>query len=245
MLEAPGGVRFALLGGKPSAPAPTLFVLAGAAQGSLESDDYNKVGRLLAGHGFLCVSLDLPCHGADRRPGEPEGLSGWRVRLEKGTDFVAEFNRKASAVLDYLVREKYTDPRRVAACGTSRGGFLALHFAAAEPRVRAVAAFAPVTDLLALREFAGMDRNGPARALGLAARAEKLAGRPLWLCIGNDDGRVGTDLAIAFTRRVVRAGARKPVPLELHVLPTVGHTIHATAHQEAAAWLLERMREKP
>ena len=37
------------------------------------------------------------------------------------------------------------------------------------------------------------------------------------------------------------AGKSKVVPVELHVMPTSGHTIHATAHAEAAAWILANL----
>jgi dienelactone hydrolase len=242
MHRTPSGIRFALLGAKGKSPAPTLFVFASAAEESLRSDDYNKVGRLLGRQGYLCVSLDVPCHGEDQTAKE-SGLGGWRVRLAKGDTLVPGFVAKASAVLDYLIKEGYTDPRRVAACGTSRGGFIALHFAAAEPRVRCVAAFAPVTNLLALREFTGMEKHKPTRALELTNFADKLAGRHVWVCIGNRDDRVSTDDVIAFTRRVATASTAsdKAAPVELHVMPTVGHRIHDTAHQEAAAWVLACM----
>jgi dienelactone hydrolase len=246
VLHTPSGVRFGLLGDKGASPAPTLFVFASSVEGTLGSDDYNKAGRLLGKAGYLCVALDLPCHGEDvKKDGEPAGLDGWAVRLRKGDDLVPGFVTKASAVLDYLVQEKYTDPHRVAACGTSRGGFIALHFAAAEPRVRCVAAFAPVTDLLALREFAGMEKHPATRGLALAGSADKLADRALWLCIGNHDERVGTDLAIVFTRKVVEAAAARhqPANVELHVMPTVGHSVHATAQDEAAAWIERNLKD--
>jgi peptidyl-prolyl cis-trans isomerase A (cyclophilin A) len=238
-------VRFGLLGARGPAPAPTLFAFAASAEDTLTNPDFARIGHLLARHGFLCASLDIPCHGRDVRKGEQAGsLAGWRARLEKGDGLVPGFTKKVSAVLDYLVKEGYTDPRMVAACGTSRGGFLALHAAAAEPRIRCVAAFAPVTDLLALREFAGMDRPGPAKALALASHADMLAGRAVWLCIGNHDERVGTDLGIAFTRKVVAASVarKKAANVEMHVVATVGHSIHATAHDEAAVWLLAQLR---
>jgi dienelactone hydrolase len=242
--RTPAGIRFVLLGAKGKSPAPTLFVFASAAEESLRSPDFNKVGRLLGQQGYLCVSLDIPCHGEDQTAKE-NGLGGWRVRLEKGGPLVPGFVAKASAVLDHLIKEGYTDPHRVAVCGTSRGGFIALHFAAAEPRVHCVAAFAPVTNLLALREFAGMEKHKTTRALDLVHRADKLAGRHVWVCIGNRDDRVSTDDVIAFTRRVVGASAvsNKAIPVELHVMPTVGHRIHSTAHEEAAAWVLACLKE--
>jgi len=246
VLKTPDGVRFGVRGEKPSTPAPTLFVFATGIEQTLDNEDFNKVGRLLAEKGWLSVALDLPCHGKDVKPKEPAGLDGWRYRLEQGDDLVPSFTTKASAVLDFLIKEGYTDPKQVAACGTSRGGFIALHFAAAEPRVKCVAAFAPVTDLLALREFHGMEKHAGTRALALSNIANKLAGRPVWLCIGNNDERVDTDKAIAFTRKVVAesASGKKPAPVELHVMPTVGHRIHATAHEEAARWMASQFNSK-
>ena len=74
---------------------------------------------------------------------------------------VAEIVAKARAVLDLLVHQGIADPERVAACGTSRGGFLAYHFAASESRVKAVAGISPVTRLNALRELATTSRREP------------------------------------------------------------------------------------
>ncbi|MBI3461528.1 MAG: prolyl oligopeptidase family serine peptidase [Planctomycetes bacterium] len=243
-LRTPSGVRFGILGEKGSSPLGTLFVFASRLEHSLGNDDYIRVGRILAKQGYLCVSLDLPCHGEDAKPGEPGGLSGWRARLEQGDDVVPAFVAKAMAVLDYLIQEGYTDPQKVTACGTSRGGFIALHFAAADPRVQCVAAFAPVTDLLKLSEFTGMENHAATKSLALANRAEQLAGRAVWICIGNNDQRVSTDSCIAFTRRVVEASTAqgKPANVDLHVMTSVGHRIHGTAHEEAAAWILATVK---
>jgi dienelactone hydrolase len=240
----PGGVQFGAMGARPTGPAPTLFVFANDIMGTLKINDYNKVGKLLIPQGYICVTLDLPCHGKSVRADESQGLDGWATRLSKGEDPIAPFTRDASAVLDYLIKEGLTDPARVAVCGTSRGGFAALHFAAAEPRVRCAAAFAPVTDLLALREFTGQEKNQPTNDLALRHLAEKLAGRPIWLCIGNHDERVDTDRAIAFTRDVVKASVaqKRKALFELHVMTSEGHSIHPTAHEEAAAWIAQQLK---
>jgi dienelactone hydrolase len=248
VLHTPEGVRFGLLGAKPAKPVPILFVFATSLEVSLGSKSYAECGTILAKHGFLSVSLDLPCHGKERTATDAEGIAGWRVRLEKGEDPVRELTARSSKVLDHLIQEGYADAKRIAACGTSRGGFMALHFAAAEPRIKCVAAFAPVTNLLALREFAATKAPERAKALALTNQAERLAGRPVWLCISNHDERVSTDDAIAFTRRVTAAAIAesktKAPPIELHVMPSLGHSIHRTAHQEAAAWILSAMPER-
>jgi dipeptidyl aminopeptidase/acylaminoacyl peptidase len=146
--------------------------------------------------------------------------------------------------LDYLVAEKYADPARAAAAGISRGGFLALHWAAAEPRVRWVAAFSPVTELMALREFDGAKDRSQIEAFDLKRVAAKLADRPIWVLIGNHDERVGTDRAIAFTRNLVRAAVeqKRPALVELHVTTTPDHSTPAAAHDEAAGWMAAQMK---
>jgi dienelactone hydrolase len=247
VLQTPGGVRFGLFGKKGERPAPTLFVFALSLEDMPKHPGYTDVGRRLARHGFLHVTLDPPCHGVDTKPGEPPQLRGWRTRVEKGEKLVGDFTARATAVLDHLIKEGYTDAGRVAACGTSRGGFLAFHFMAAEPRIKAAAGFSPVTNLLALSEFARLEKLEAAQALALTTVAPKLAGRPIWVSIGNHDQRVSTDDAIAFTRQVVAAslaGAKDPkprVPVELLVGASPGHGIIDNAHELAAAWLIRQL----
>jgi hypothetical protein len=83
--------------------------------------------------------------------------------------------------------------------------------------------------------------------LALRQCADRLAGRPIWICIGNNDERVSTDDAIALTRQIVQASGaqRKPALVEIHVMTSLGHRIHATAHPEAAAWIRTRIKESP
>jgi dienelactone hydrolase len=214
---------------------------------------------LLAARGFLCVSLDLPCHGKDNREKFANPLAGWRTRMENGQALIPEFAKKCANVLDYLIAEGYTDPKRIAACGMSRGGFIALHVTARDPRIRCAVAFAPVTNLLALGEYRGMEHSDLVNSLSLANSADKFVGRPIWICIGNQDHRVGTDEAIAFTRAVVKATSTPGMRalIELHVTPShlpdpksspkeaaarlaKGHSF-STPQQEAVTWLLAQM----
>ena len=99
-MHTPGGVTFGVWGpvDVPS-PAATLIVLATDIESTLGSAYYRQCGNILARHGYLCVSIDLPCHGLQRREGEPEGLAGWRVRAERGDDFVAENNQRLADVV--------------------------------------------------------------------------------------------------------------------------------------------------
>ena len=154
--QTESGVRFGLLRAERARSSPVLLNFSSTLEDSLANPDFSKASQILASRGIVGVSLDLPCHGRERRSGEPEnGLAGWRVRLERGENIIDDLVLRASTVLDVLIGKDVADPKRIAVCGTSRGGFSALHFAAADERVGSVAAFAPVTDLLALSEFRG------------------------------------------------------------------------------------------
>jgi dienelactone hydrolase len=126
-------------------------------------------------------------------------------------------------VLDHLIAAGVADPERVAACGTSRGGFAALHFAAADPRVKCVAAFAPATDLGALSEFRGAGDHPLAARLALQRRDDDLAGRAVWLVIGDRDERVGTDHVVSEPR---------------------GHATPAGAAEQGAKWIEQQVRRR-
>jgi dienelactone hydrolase len=240
-------VRFGVIGEvkQKQAPAPTLFVFAHGIEEMQRQPVYTEVARLLAKQGWISIIVEPPCHGEDVRDGEPKQLDGWRHRLEHDDAWVNAFTTKASAVLDLLIKDGIIDPERVAVCGTSRGGFLAYHFAAAEPRIKAAAGISPVTRLTALREFSTTTQRVKAEQLDVTRLAPKLAGRAIWLSIGNNDARVNTDDAIAFTREVVRAAARPDnpdavIPVELLVAPTPGHSKIDQAHELLAAWLIHR-----
>lgn len=240
MERLPDGTRYALIGAKPDRPAPTLFVLQGDIDAARREPLYTEVARLLVPHGFIGVVIDAPGHGEDHRPDEPAELASWNWRVDRGQDLIGGFLTRAKAVLDHLIREKIADQEKIAACGTSRGGFLAFQLAAYEPRVRCVGGISPVTDLLALREFNGTTNRPAAEALALVNLARRLAGRPVWICIGNDDARVSTDAAIAFSRALVASApaGRENTPVELLVHAGSGHRSTVQDHERLAAWLL-------
>lgn len=227
-------------------PAPTLLLLAQTAEGTLMTEPYCRLGRLLHARGWNVASLDLPCHGSDARAGEPAELVGWAHRAAAGEDVVADFRRRVGEVVDDLVARGLADPARLAAAGTSRGGFLALHAAAGDPRIRSVAAFAPATDLLALREFSGQETSPLVRRLSLLHAAAALADRWAWMIIGHDDDRVGTDRAVALARAISAAAADAGTTprVTLHVAPVPGHRSLAEWHDQAAEWLYQRQRSR-
>lgn len=241
VLKTSAGTRFGLFGEKPDSPAPTLFVFAGGVDDMAVNRLYSESGRQLAKRGWLYVTVDIPCHGRDHRDGEPGGLSGWAHRIKKKEDLMGPFVEQCRDVLNYLIAEKYTDAKQVGACGTSRGGFCAFHFAAKEPRVRAVTGISPVTHLLRLREFSGI-KEEQVESINVVHLVEKLADRAIWISIGNRDLRVGTGDSVAVTRKLVAEAHRlRPeqsvIPIELIVGPTNGHRAIEGAYLLAADFL--------
>ena len=244
IMKTAGGVRFGIWPDLPQQPAPTLFVFSGTIEGTLGDAYYRQAANTLAKKGYLCVSIDLPCHGLEQRDGEPAGIAGWRHRCEQNQDFVADLTGRLKAVLDHLIENKLTDPHRIAASGTSRGGYAALQFAAADPRVKAVAAFAPVTDLAVLTEFRGAEQNALVQRSSLEQRAGDIAGRGVWLVMGDRDERVGTDQMIRFARKVTTEAIRlkREARVDLHILAEPkGHTTPAGSADLAAEWIEQQL----
>ncbi len=245
LMHTPDGIEFGIWGNaKRERPAPTLIVLATTIQNTLNSAYYRHCANQLAMHGYLCASINLPCHGDQRVDGEPEGLLGWSHRASQCSDFVAEFNNRLSKVLDHLIKQGVSDPEKIAVCGTSRGGFLALHAAIHDSRVKCVASFAPVTDLSVLREFKSTSENQLVKEFNLINRAKDLAGRKVWIVIGDQDKRVGTDHAIQLAREISRESRKQNSPsrVTLHVMPEPhGHTIPKGAARMAADWILQEI----
>ena len=245
MMHTPDGIEFGIWGNtKRERPAPTLIVLATTIENTLNSAYYRRCGNQLTKRGYLCISINLPCHGDQRVASEPEGLPGWSQRAARNSDFVSEFNNRLSKVLDHLVKQGVSDPKKIAACGTSRGGFLALHAAIHDPRVKCVAGFAPVTDLSVLREFKSTSECQLVKELNLINRAKDLAGRKVWIVIGDQDKRVGTDHAVRLAREISRESRKLKLPsrVTLHVLPEPrGHTIPDEADRMAADWIFQQI----
>jgi hypothetical protein len=102
-----------------------------------------------------------------------------------------------------------------------------------------------VTNPLALTEFAGVT---PAQVAAMSLDdgvLEKLAGRTVWISIGNSDDRVSTDDCIQFTRRLVATNRRlQPkvnlIPVHLHIGVSAGHRSPDDAYVSAADFLLAR-----
>lgn len=239
LATTPDGVEYGTFGDAPTKPAPAMIILSGNIEDSLAKPNFLKAGKYLAPRGFLCISIDIPNHGKLAEKGY-SGLVGWGKRAAEGKDFVVDSNERLKKVIDYLIAEKQIDPAKIVVTGVSRGGFLALRYAAFDKRVKAAVSYAGVTDLRKLKEFEVAANVKSVDDMSLEAHVDALVGRPVLLMIGDRDDRVGTDSAIAFMRKLAAAAQKANVPSEAElrvVSEPRGHSLPPGHELEAARWI--------
>jgi len=137
------------------------------------------------------------------------------------------------AALRWLGARRSVDPERLFIAGYSQGGQVALLTATRGARVRAVVAFAPVTELQSwgehtdtpgIRGYLHAECGGPAGWSGRSAVAQETGQLPpLLLVHGDADRRVPTSQSLNLYRRL----RNDRVDAELRLLPGVGHAIDA------------------
>jgi pimeloyl-ACP methyl ester carboxylesterase len=229
LVEPPGEVRPGLL-----------LTFAMTQQLAIVEHPHNIAAEVFLAAGRRVVSFDLPCHG-DRVGRWGEGIDGMAAALLGGDDPFDRFVDDGRRVIDACLQQDLNAGGPICVCGISRAGYCALRLAAADPRIARVAGIAPVTDWRALREFAASRARPEVAALALDEYAAALAGRPVFLVIGNADARVGTDCCVRFAQRLFAAEARAGSvrsDLQLHVVDAEGHATPDTWRDAAARFLL-------
>jgi len=199
--------------------------------------------RTFLARGHRALSFDLPDHGARVGP-FGEGIAGWRNAWVAGEDRFSQAVEEAKAVIERCFERGLAEPGRVVVYGISRGGYLALRLLAADARVAAAAAVAPVTDWRDLAEFSTERTRENLAAARLANSAPALAGKRIFLVIGDADQRVNTlsccrfFLALAEANAHPNAGAAR---LEFHCarMAQPGHAVDDFWRQRAAEFLLQ------
>jgi dienelactone hydrolase len=224
---------------------PALLLTFGMTRHSaLTEDPHDLPAQILTEAGHYALSFDLPNHGG-RIDAFGEGIGGMCAAYLAGDDPFARFVADSQAVLDACYQLGIPGSKRVVACGVSRAAYCALRLAAADRRILAVAGLAPVTDWRALSEFAAVKDRSEIAALALDNWAAELAGRAVFLAIGNADGRVGSDTCVRLALGILEEEARRGVTssdLELHVVPSEGHSLSADWRSAGGRFLLVSAR---
>lgn len=135
--------------------------------------------QLLAGFsmsGIVALAIDPRGHGASvKRPGG-EDLAK-RVRARE-TKIFLEMREDVDAAVEYLVQTVKVDPSKVGVLGASVGGSVAVHAAAENPKIAAVAWLTPGESYLGMPTMEHL---------------KKLGERPLLLATAQDEEGKGTN----------------------------------------------------
>ena len=223
-----------------------LLNFAADSTATLKKAPYNITPRMFLDAGHRAASFDLPCHGDREVSGQPRGIPGFCAEWRRGVDVFAGFVNEGRAVIDALIERNLSEPGRIFVSGTSRGGYCALRLMAADDRIRAAAAFSPVTDWPVLNEFAEVKEEPEIAELALSRFAGALTGRAVWIAIGNCDARVGTDACLRFAEAVLRAEAeegRSSSRFVLHVVPERNHQLSENWRRRGGEYLLDQASE--
>lgn len=229
----------------PDAPAPRpslLIYLTMTGRQGLEMPPYSAPADLAVRHGHSVAGFDLPNHG-ERINDYGEGLIGMAAAINDGHDLFGETIAIGRSLIDEWSSTQ-ASAGAVVVAGVSRGALAAMHLVAAEPRVSALAAFAPVTKLTVLNEFTDLPPSETLAAANAVSLVSKLRDRDHFVSINEQDDRVGTADCIAYFEAVSnppRPGHRN----RLRIDPGNSHTVSDAAYQEGSAWILRHLDGLP
>lgn len=217
-------------------PLPAFFYFALSGHDSLHLDPYNQPVVFLKDSPIRCFSFTIPFHG----PGydNQKAMDLWGQEFLKAPQFLDIFFDQCLRNIDYLIEQNILDIKKIAVGGLSRGGFIATHLAARDPRIKYVVGFAPMTKLRVLEELQDADHKWD-----LIDQTPQLTHAKIRYYIGNRDLRVGTkdcfDFIEKMTEEMFNNGQRSP-PAELIINPSVGYKGHGTlspVFKEGALWI--------
>ena len=165
------------------APDPVLLFVVGSPTMHFLSP-HQKQAEYFWKHGHRAVSFPVSSVASS--------LELFRDLVVEGPDPTLAFIEQARAVLTYCVDQQWVKPDRIVVTGISRFGYHAFRLMAEDDRLNIGGGFSPVTDWRDLSEFEEQRNLDVVADLRLSLWADKLAGKKIYMAIGNHDERVGT-----------------------------------------------------
>lgn len=212
---------------------------------SLFKDPYSLTARAFLKQGHRVLSFDLPCHG-ERVDKFGKWINGFRNSFIAGTDPFEIFVEDGQAVITNCINRGLATPGKIAVGGASRAGYMALRLLAADTRIAAGIGMAPVTDWRQLSEFAPVRERGDVADLQLTHFVKQMIGKHIYLAIGKNDNRVGTDACRDFYRvlKKTQADAKCDVSsVRVKLTDDPGHSVNS-GYQEGIEFLLRWSDER-
>jgi pimeloyl-ACP methyl ester carboxylesterase len=223
---------------------PAVLFFALSAQMSLFEDPFNQPVIRLSQQGIRVFSWDLPFHGPAFDP--HDAMRQWAHEFVHHPSFISDFLDLCQCNIDYLIREGFIASQRLAVAGLSRGGFIATHLAARDPRLNIILGFSPLTEPQPLEELK-LFQGSSFDQIALTSVVDHLVHARLRFYIGNHDIRVGTDACYQFIRTLTEAAVHKGIrspAVELIIYPSIGHKGHGTPpsiFHEGADWIKQQL----
>ncbi len=210
-------------------PLPSFFYFALSGQDSLCTDPYNQIVQFLHGQMIRVFSMTLPAHESNLPASS--AIKTWAEDYLASRDPIEDFLQKFFIATEFAIKNHFVNPLKLAIGGLSRGGFIALHAAARDPRFRFILPLAPITELDKIHEFASMQDHPAIRALNVNLLKQNLWNRTIRFHIGNHDSLVDTKACFHFAMNLVEEAAhhnlRSP-QIEFFTHPSIGHKGHGT-----------------
>ena len=211
-------------------PLPAVFYFALTAEQSLTLAPINSPAAYLSLKKVRIFSWSLFAH--DNITDPKESMILWAKALKDNSPFVSDFVETAQNNLSYLIQKKWVKEDAIAACGLSRGGFLSTHWAASDPRIKALVGFAPLINVHSRGVFAELINSSFARSLDLIHLKDKLSKTHIGYYTGNHDQSTGTMPVMELVKAISDAAYTKKIrspQTHLFVYPSIGHKGHGTA----------------
>lgn len=221
-------------------PLPAVFYFALSAKDSLALDPFNQPAMYLSSFPLRIFSITLPYH----EEGKPatKGLIEWATAMQKGEDLLGSYLKKIQNAITLLLNQKLILSNKIATMGLSRGALIAAHVAAKNSEIPYWLGFAPLTKLSFLPGFSDLV------SWDLMHIVDLLSNKKIRCYIGNRDVRVGTrncfDLIETLTETAYQKRSLSP-PIELRILPSIGHHGHGTAKEtfhHGAKWIAKQLK---
>lgn len=223
---------------------PAVLYFALSAHMSLFVDPFNQPVVRLAQNDIRVFSWDLPFHSKEQDP--QDAMRHWAQEFNRNPRFVDDFIDLCQENVNYLIEQGWVDPQALAIAGLSRGGFMATHLAARDPRFKIVLGFAPLTQPQPLEEIEHTSIDLLER-IALSSLAPQLVHKQLRFYMGNRDTRVSTDACYQFIRTLTDTafaqGIRSP-QMDLILYPSIGYKGHGTPpfiFEEGADWIKRQL----
>jgi alpha-beta hydrolase superfamily lysophospholipase len=208
---------------------PGVVVVHGAGS---RKENHADFARLANANGWAALTFDLPGHGDSDPP-----MSGEAVEA-------------VISMVDRLAVQPGVDPSKIIVRGSSLGGFLALHAAAASEEIAGVIAICPASEDHLARGVRGgrfemrvgdpIDLEAWLVAQDVREAVARIAGRPLILLHAEGDTRIPSDHSADLYEEASE-------PRKLVLVPGGAHTTvqHDAELQATALRWVERELERP